>query len=153
VEPEEIRASNELVELPVLDHLARIEIRDLARDPCRPARRVPLPDGPYRGTSSAHRVENLLRLSAGGAHGTGPGDDDSRLAHRSVGPGLSGRGGEAGAVDTLRPTQRDAAVRAAEPERVGDRDSHRAPDRLSPHEVEVALRIGLAQVGVDRQLA
>src|SRR5215471_16347293 len=60
---------------------------------------------------------------------------------------------EARAVDILRSTQRDAAVRTAEAEGIGDRDSHWAPHGCTTHEIEVAFGIGLAQVGVDRQLA
>ena len=49
--------------------------------------------------------------------------------------------------------ERKATVRAAEAERVGERDANPAPARNAAHDIEVAVGIELAQVRVDRQHA
>src|SRR5262245_63122080 len=57
------------------------------------------------------------------------------------------------AVDRAWVTESKAAVRAAESQRVRQRDPHLAFAGRIPHDVDVAVRIELAEVGIDRQRA
>ena len=76
VQADEVGAPDELVQLAVVDHRARIEIRNLPGDVHRPAGGVPSLDRAHRGGAGTDRRENVRRLRAGGADGAGSGDDD-----------------------------------------------------------------------------
>ena len=117
VEPDEIGAADELVQLAVVDQRARIEVRDFAGGRAGPARRVPLPDAArWRGARRAQ------------PRGFRPGSLPA--AQTAPMPVTRTRGfaiASVPAVDFGRVAQHDAAVRAAEAERV----RHRHADRLA----------------------
>src|SRR6478736_5015183 len=55
--------------------------------------------------------------------------------------------------DELRAAQHDAAVRAAEAERIGQRHPHALATWRVEHEIEIAVRIGHTVIRVHRHLA
>ena len=147
VEAEQIGAPDQLVQLAVLDHRARIEIGDLAGDTRRPAGRVPLRDRRDRRAPARTAVEDLPRALPGGADRAGAGDDDCRgLRHRS-----SGRGPRPST--SSRMAQHDAAVRAAEAEGIRHCDADALTPRSAADEIQIAIGVALAQIRVDRHLA
>ena len=78
VEPEQIGAADELVQLAIVDQRARIEIGDLRREAAGPVRGVPLRDGADGRAAGQHGVENRFRRHSCRAHRTGAGHDHAR---------------------------------------------------------------------------
>ena len=81
VQTEQIGAPDQLVQLPILDQLASIEVGDLARHLPGPRGGIPLTNRRDRRAARAHGFEDRFRGPAGGAHCAGAGDDDSWLSH------------------------------------------------------------------------
>ncbi len=123
VDAEHVGAPDELEKLPVVEQRARVEVGDLGRGLHRPSRCVPLRDRRDRRLAGTNCREDLRRLLACAADRARSGDNN---ALHEVDP-LAVGGGPA--VDLLRVAEDDAAVRAAEPERVGHRDPDASPAR------------------------
>src|SRR5262249_10491062 len=127
VEPEEIGATNKLVELPILDHLAGVEIGNLPGNARRPAGCLPLAYRSDRGVTRAHRLEDALWVLAGGTYRAGAGDDDSRLTHRRVGIAFNSRS----------PSRRHRGDDAARRSCSNRRSRRNWRSRLSPNAAQI----------------
>ena len=150
IQAEHVGAADELQQLAVAGQCAGVVVADLGGDavPARcwrpTARSARSPTCPRRSaarTSSGERPEPQMApvpvmTMRGGCHG---------------GRGISGRGDER--VCVVRMTEGQAAVRAAEAERIRQRHADAARARRIAHDVDIAVRVELAQVGVDRQRA
>ena len=83
IEAEEVRAPYQLVQLAVLDHFTRVEMRDLTGHPCRPIRRIPLFDRRERRPARPHGSKDVRGTPSARAHRSGGGDDNARYAQSS----------------------------------------------------------------------
>jgi hypothetical protein len=148
VEPDEIGAADELVQLAIVDQRARIEIgnfrRDAAGQPvvshCAIGRIAERPaviastiaSGPFRP-----RTRRRCRSRPRSTH-------SSSATLRAL---------VAGAVDFRGMAHDDTAVRATEAERVRHGNAHALPSRRTGDEVEIAVDVALHEIRVDRHFA
>ena len=101
IKAEHVAAADQLVQLPVLDQGARIEIRHLGRHRYRPPGRVPLLQWTDRRAPLAQRGEDFPGIHSRRANCAGAGDED-------LGPGHD-RCGAISRASRLQP-DRDAAT-------------------------------------------
>ncbi len=145
VEPEHVGAPDQLVQLAVLDQRARIEVRHLGGDAHRPAGGVPLRDrrrSPNVRRARAARI--CAGIHAGRADRAGAGDQNRcgrAMAIRLLGRLRPGWRSTTQLFEPPKPNELDKVIRTR-------RSASRADD-----EIEIAVGVALAQVGIDRQLA